>query len=400
MGQITAVGYIPKTENQYFEEETKLYLDIDPNWNLDPSTPDGLKIASDSEIFANLDESIQVAYDSKDPNKATGIDLNSIIYFAALTRKAGTYSVVAVSLGGVTGTVISAGKTIKSSSTGSIWALDETVVIGVSGSVQTTATCAGIGQTEANINTITSIIDSVGGWQTVTNTAVPTLGTPEETDSQARLRYFSAVASPGNNQVDSMQGALLNVDDVRRVRVYENFTSSVDANGLPAHSLSVLVDGGTDADIALQMYLKKNPGVALNAANAPVNVVVISPTYPSNSMNITFSRPAYVDIVIVLTIQNDGTLPTDADEQIKDAIIEYSEGNLLTNTTGFNKNGFDIGVDVAYSRIITPVNSIIGQYGTSYVTVFTINGNPSNQVILFNELSRFAKSNITVTINA
>ena len=56
MAEITDQGYQTKTQNQYFDEEKQRYLDIDPLWNMDPSVPDGVKLATDAEIWANLDE--------------------------------------------------------------------------------------------------------------------------------------------------------------------------------------------------------------------------------------------------------------------------------------------------------------------------------------------------------
>ena len=110
MAEITDIGFILKTQNQYFEEELQLYLDIDPKWNTDPSTPDGLKIAHDAEIFGNLDEAALLAYNSKDPNKARGVDLDVICSLTGTERSLGTPSNVALTIGGVVGTVIIEGK--------------------------------------------------------------------------------------------------------------------------------------------------------------------------------------------------------------------------------------------------------------------------------------------------
>ena len=38
MAEVTATGFVAKTEQEYYDEERQLYLDIDPEWNLDPST--------------------------------------------------------------------------------------------------------------------------------------------------------------------------------------------------------------------------------------------------------------------------------------------------------------------------------------------------------------------------
>ena len=95
MAEITFNGYVIKTENQWYTEEQQRYLAIDSNWNLDPSTPDGLKLASDSEIWATLDELGLKAYNSKDPNKASGIELNTLYYLTTgKTRPQGSPSKV------------------------------------------------------------------------------------------------------------------------------------------------------------------------------------------------------------------------------------------------------------------------------------------------------------------
>ncbi|MCQ3823092.1 hypothetical protein JEG40_12095, partial [Streptococcus agalactiae] len=85
---------------------------------------------------------------------------------------------------------------------------------------------------------------------------------------QLRVTRATAVGKPGNNQIDSMIGELFGVTGVRRVKVYENDTGSAavsadNPHGLPAHSIAPVIDGGTDDDVAMAIYLKKNPGSRL-----------------------------------------------------------------------------------------------------------------------------------------
>ena len=400
MAEITDKGFISKTENEYFDEERRLYLDIDSNWNIDPSSPDGLKIASDAEIFANLDESLQYAYNSKDPNKSRNVELDIVSAITGTFRDLGSPSNVNITIGGVSGTVILSGKLIESPVDGSQWTVDTTVTIGVGGTVDTTATCTVNGSTQADVNSITNIVNTVGGWQTVTNTAVATPGANVQTDAQLRLERALSVGKPGTNQVDSIIGVVYGVDDVRRVRVYENETDVVDANGLPGHSLAVIVDGGVNEDIAQAIYSKRSTGVTQFQAGTPVDVLVQSEKYPQQSTNIKFSRPTYIDIIVTVTVQSDGSLPNDADDQIKQAILDYSQGSLVNPECGFNQLGFGIGEDVVLSRLYTPINSVIGSYGNSYVLGLTLQGGSSNIPIDFDELSRWTDLNITVTVNA
>lgn len=400
MAEITFNGYVIKNQNAWFAEERQLYLDIDPNWNLDPSTPDGLKLASDAEIFANLDELGQRAYNSKDPNKAKDVDLNTICALTGTVRSQGTPSNVQLTLTGVAGTVILAGKLVESTVDGSQWSIDTTVTIGVGGTVSVTATCTTNGATVASIGTITRIVDTVGGWQKVTNPTVATLGTNRQNDSSLRVERRRSVARPGSNQIDSLIGELFAVDGVRRVRVYENFTNFTDANGLPPHSEAPIVDGGADADIAKAIFIKKNPGCDLYPAGTSVTVPDVYDRYINNATDITFSRPIYVDMILVINITDDGSLPVDVEDLIKAAIIEYTQGSLIESEVGFNPTGFDIGDDVPIRRLDTPINQVIGQYGNSYIDTITVNGSSSGVVsIAFNELTRWSEDNITVNVS-
>ena len=404
MAELTSTGYVLKTQNEWFADEQARYLGIDPQWNLDASTPDGNKLSSDAEIWANLDELGQRAYNSKDPNKAVDVDLNVICALTGTTRSQGSPSNVALELGGVSGTLILAGKLVKSSVDNTQWSIDSNVTIGVGGTVTATATCTVNGATQADIGTIDKIVNTVGGWQTVTNTSVATTGTNIQNNSSLRLERAKSVSRPGNAQVDNLLGEIFSVEGVRRAIVLENDTGTDNfyGNGLPKNSIAPIVDGGTDADIAMAIFRKKNPGSMLFASGTPVTVPDVFVQYPSNKKYITFSRPSYVDAIVTVTVQSDGTLPNDTDDQIKQAIVDYSAGDLVAAECGFNVLGFDIGEDVPVSRIGTPVNQVIGKYGNSYVTGLTVNTLTFGDIvpIAVNELSRWAIANITVTINA
>lgn len=397
MAEITDKGYKLKTQNEWFADERQLYLDIDPLWNLDPSTPDGLKMAHDAEVFGALDETLQQAYNSKDPAKATGHDLDVVCALTGTTRSKGTPSNVTVTLTGTPGTVVEAGSIIKSRTTGTSWIIDQTVTL-TAGTATVGATCTVVGPTQADASTLTQIATTVGGWTGVTNASPATPGTDAQDDASLRIERNTAVGRPSNNQVDSTLGELYAVDGVRRVKAYENDTGATDSNGLPAHSMAYIVDGGTDADVAMAVYNKKNPGVALYQAGTPVSVTVTSPKYPTNTKVIRFSRPIAVDMTIAVTVKNDGNLPSTVADEIKDAIVQFGAGTLIDPACGFVADGFDIGESVPYFTVSTPINKVLGSYGNSYIQTLTVNSGAANVAVPFNSLSRWTSGNITVTI--
>lgn len=403
MASLTSTGYVLQTQNEWFAQERQFYVDIDPLWNLDPSTPDGLKMAHDAEIFYALDETLQRAYNSKDPNKAKGNDLDIICSLTGTIRSSGSRSSVELTLTATPGTVILKGNRFESVVTGSRWSTDQTVTADGSGSATVNATCTAAGPTQADADTITRIVDVVAGLASVNNAAPATPGTDAQRDEQLRVTRATAVGRPGNNQIDSMIGELFGVSGVRRVKVYENDTNSgavsVDnPHGLPAHSIAAVIDGGTDTDVAMAIYLKKNPGALLYQAGTPFEVEVTSPKYPTNKKLIRASRPIYVDMLMVVNVKNDGTLPPNADQLIKEAVMEYAAGDLIPADVGFKIDGFDIGEEVPLLSMATPVNKVIGAYGNSYVTLLQLNGAQANVAIAYNQMSRWTEGNITVVI--
>jgi hypothetical protein len=405
MASLTSAGYVLQTQNDWFAKERQFYLDIDPLWNLDPSTPDGLKMAHDAEIFYSLDETLQQAYNSKDPNKAKRTDLDIVCSLTGTVRSSGSGSSVQLTLTATAGTVIYAGNQFESPVTGSRWTTDQTVTADVSNTAIVNATCTVVGPTQADAATITRIIDVVAGLSAVTNVSPATPGTDAQTDEQLRVTRATAVGKPGNNQIDSMLGELFGVEGVRRAKVYENDTNSAAVSadnpyGLPPHSIAAIIDGGTDDDVAMAIYLKKNPGALLYQAGTPFQVTVTSPKYPSNTKLIKASRPVYVDAVLNITLVDDGTLPSTIEQEIKDAVVEFGQGELIPADVGFKITGFDIGEPVPFSTALTPVNKVIGAYGNSYIDIASsnLNGSTATLAIAFNQMSRWTSANVNVTV--
>ena len=91
-------------------------------------------------------------------------------------------------------------------------------------------------------------------------------------------------------------------------------------------------------------------------------------------------------------------IEADADQRIKDAVMEFAAGDLIPADVGFKISGFDIGETVPYSTLFTPINQVIGAYGNSYVTLLQLNGAQANVVIDYNQMSRWTYDNITVVV--
>ena len=406
MGTLTDDGYQLKSQNDYYEGEKALYQEIDPDFLLDASTPDGLKIAHDAEIFGALDQLVKQAYDARDPNKATGRDLDVLRKLTGATRSQGTPTTTTLYMTGVAGTLIPADSQCKTAD-GLVFETDENLTLGTDGTGSVAATCTENGANEVAADKITTIVTVIGGWQTVTNRSAAMTGTNADSDAVFRIKSARSVAGAGAAQRDSLYAKIFDVDGVRKCRIYENKTNSAavvavkNPYGLPAHSLAIVVDGGSDDDVARAIYNRLNPGVNLHAVGTQVEKTVWSENYPNSYDVITFSRPVAVPITIKVKVADPSqTCPSSVDlqEAIRTAYIEYYEGELIPDGIGFMTTGFDIGQDVPYSRLFTPVNKVLGLYSGSYVSELTVNGGNSTVSIAFNQVSQFLRANITVEI--
>lgn len=362
MAVVNEHGASATTLQEYLERLRAAYREIDPDWNLEPESPDGLALAIWAELLANLDEAVLHAYQSVDPLTAIGQQLDRIAQFAGLTRQAATPSTATVTFTGTNGTLIPAGTQIRNSQTDTLWTTDGDVTIS-DGTATVGVTCTTPGPEPAAVGTLSIIATPVGGVQSVTNTAAASLGRSEEGDDAFRVRRYESVALPGSNQVDSLYAAIGNVDGVKQVRIYENEEDAPDANGVAGHSLAIFVDGGDDADVLKAIASRKNPGTGLNRYATFPNKVNDDTTTPAGQpVNITFFRPELITVYCHIKIANESLSEQDK-QRIRQAVIDYSLSGFTAPVEGFNRRGIRIGEAVAAGRFYTPVNRIVGESG-------------------------------------
>lgn len=397
MAEITAAGVTGTSLSEYLTAMRARYLDIDDAWNINPESPDGLAIAAWCETLANLDEQVTFAYQSVDPQSAIGQQLDRIAMFAGLSRQDSTFSTATVSFTGVDGTVIPAGTRIRNKATDTLWSADGEVTI-AGGVASVGVTCIEAGAATASPGDLSVIATPVGGLQSVTNLAAASLGLDEERDEAFRARRNASVALPGSNQVDNLYAAIGNVDGVKQVKVFENSEDAPDADGVAGHSVAIFVDGGSDEDVLKAIASRKNPGCGLNRDSAFPNKITADTTTPKGQpVNITFFRPELITVYALVQIAS-STLSEQDKVRIKNDMVGYSLLGFKSQS-GFNREGFRIGENVAAGRLYTPVNFIVA--GNGYVQSITLGFDPGtidSQVLplAFNQLGALDAANITV----
>jgi uncharacterized phage protein gp47/JayE len=222
---------------------------------LDPDSKDGQMVALVALAIHDANTTAINVYNSFSPSTALSDALTRNVKINGIARKGETRSTVDLLLTGTAGTTITNGSA--KDANGVIWNFPASVSIGVDGTVTVTASCATSGAVAAVAGSITGINTPTRGWLTVTNPLAATVGAAAETDAELRVRQGQSVALPSLTPFDAVDGALANISGVTRHKLYENDTGSVDINGLPAHSISAIVDGGDATTIAQTIRGKK-----------------------------------------------------------------------------------------------------------------------------------------------
>lgn len=243
--------------------------------NLDSNTPDGQLLNIIAQMRVDNSEICASVYNSFDLTKATGSVLDIRVAYIGIVRTAGTYTEIPVeitvdrvtTLQGLdvnynSPSVSSADAfTVSDGSNQAYLATSATLPIG-------TTTCyfraADIGNVSFSTNTVTTQVTPVVGVTAVNNSsAAINQGADEETDSELRLRAQRSYGINSSGYLNGLEAKLLALTGVTEAKAYENYTGSTDSNGIPAHSIWVITEGGANADIANTIYKSKCPGTGM-----------------------------------------------------------------------------------------------------------------------------------------
>lgn len=312
---------------------------------LEPDSKDGQMVALVALAIHDANNTAISVYRSFSPATALGDALTSNVKINGITRRAATNSTVDLLLTGTVGTAITNGSVRDANRV--VWNLPATVVIGASGTVVATATCANAGAVAAVAGSVNAINTPTRGWSSVTNPLAATVGVAAETDAQLRVRQSQSVALPSLTPFEAVDGAIANIDGVTRHKLYENDTDNPDANGLPPHSIAAIVEGGDATVIANSIRGVKGQGVTPYGST-----VIVVPDKYGNPHPVGFSRPVDVPIYVKITITPLTGYTSQVGDEIKAAVAAYI-------------NSLAIGTSVLLSRIYSPANLGVVSGGNS-----------------------------------
>lgn len=278
--QITINGLVTKSLQEIVDALTAGFQGIyGTDTDFSSNSPDGQAInLFAQEVIDELDLNTQV-YSSFDPDQAIGTTLDARVAFNGIVRNNGSYSTTdvsittsgAVSLVGLDGeTAPVGGEFIVADAAGTQWVLVNSFSIGSAGVTILTFRAVNIGAVLTTANTLTIAVTIVLGVISVNNpTSQLSTGENEESDSALRIRRQRSVALSSVGFYDALVAALLDVNGVTVVAVYENVTGTTDGDSIPGHSIWVIVGGsGSDSDIGNAIYAKRSAGCGMKGSQS------------------------------------------------------------------------------------------------------------------------------------
>ena len=335
-----------------------------PLLNTDPETPQGQIIDSQVATVNQKDSEVLYLAQQFDPRTAEGRfqDALAEIYFTK--RKPAINSYAMCTINGRAGTQIDAGALIESEIDGTQWSLDQNVIIPANETITAKFTCLTDGAISASSGTLTKIVTTVTGWDTVTN-ATAIVGSLEESQSAFEQRRKDSVSLNARSTVNAVYANVAQCDGVIAVYAVDNkknISETIDNYTLTPHSIFVSVIGGENDDIAKAIYNNLSAGCDYNGNTS----VDITNEYSGAVETVKFYRPDAFNIFVKVQIQNSASLQNDYENIVKQAVYNNFYG--LDSTKINNEPLLRLKMnDDLYSSRFTP--SILNAGITNVLTV-------------------------------
>ena len=242
------------------------------------------------------------------------------------------------------------------------------------------------GALSPNIGSITQIVTSYAGWDSVENNVAATVGRDAETDISLRQRWGASVYGRASAMVEAIRAALIQTDGVTFAVVYENDTDVTDADGRPPHSIEAVVAGGNPQDIGATIWRTHAGGITTYGTQA----VTINDSQGIPHI-MRFNRPTEVPIYLQITVtaNPEKDLSAAAVTLIQQAIVNQGAGLTV---------GQDVILQSFYGTVYQATSGAVG-YMEIKGSTDGKTWSTDNIVIDARHLATFDASNITVTIN-
>ncbi|UQZ10671.1 baseplate J/gp47 family protein [Providencia stuartii] len=325
--EVTPEGILAPTSQQVIDGLWQLMRNcFGDTISTEMDTPQGQLVTTLSAIITDERNFMINLLNSFDPRYASGMMQDAIGYIYFLQRKPATSSVVELTFTGLVGATVPESFQVQDV-TGRIWQTEKQVVISNAGTVAVNAFCSEVGSISAQPDSITKIIRSVPGVDSVTNLKAAIVGQNEESRQEFELRRYNSVSANAKNMNSSTYGAVANIKDVIDCYVIDNPSDNTITVGktnypLIRNSIAVSVVGGDDHEIAKKILTKAGTGCAFVGNTAVTYEDAENFPYMPPKYEVKFIRPTHIPVEFTVTFEDKNLLTFQEKDAVKNAILE------------------------------------------------------------------------------
>lgn len=299
-------------------------------------------------------ELAQKVVHARDPRLAEGVSLDQRNAGIGVGRKGEEYATVLGTATGTPSTSIPNGTTVSVGGVEFVTA-NGPYTIGGGGTVAGVEVVASeAGPVDVSILGAWTLVDSVPGFDSFDDTSQPVAGRLVETDTEYRARSETERYHRPSGPLKAIEAAVSNVEGVTYVRAYHNIdTPGFDAKGVEYQHVNVVVEGGTDANVAQAIYESFGAGTPLQGGTS------VTVTDGPISLSILFDRVSVVERwarIELVTSTSEELQPADLAQTVKDLVLAYTAANWI------------IGTDVLPHRIAGQLDGVTGVDGITVTT--------------------------------
>lgn len=325
-------------------------------------------------LLGALDETVQAVYDARDPNNATGVQLDSISALSGVSRNLATASTVPVTLSGTAATVIPSSSLVEDDS-GVRWKLSANATIGGGGTVEATFEATETGPISLASGSTLRVVTAVAGWTGAVSADDATEGRDLESDASLRARRARSVSIAGSAASSTIRSALEALDYVVAAVVLQNrtlATATVEGVSIPPKALLVVIEPSTltdaqKAEVAETIYRRAPFGIEIAGSDESYDVIGSDEIVHPVAWD--YADAVAVAVVVTLTL-GAGVALADVEQAVRDAVAAYFDA-------------LSVGDDARLLPLYAAINGIDGIVDAA----ITLNGTAANVAISGTEIA-------------
>lgn len=274
--------------------------------------------SADADRELAIQELLQYIASQLDPDQAEGIWLDYICKLNNITRIKATKTTIPIIVTGTAGTTKNTSEVIIVDETTDEYyinknpfVIDEDGTANVDFEATSWGEILALSTSNYSLKTPSSGITSVA----YNTSGTMTLGRATETDEELRYRREESTTYTASSILSSIKAAVLQLDEVTYINVYENDTMNT-VDGIPPKAFEVVVEGGDEDEIAEAILSRKPTGI--QAYGATIKTVSDD---DGNQFQIGLTRPTQTNIDLTVTFVSNEEQTEEWKENLKDELV-------------------------------------------------------------------------------